>query len=82
VDESPSIVFRYRGPDEVLEHLLKSGAGTAFYDAIDPVPREALTREFLAALGSRHQGASSIPVVHEYVGCIASKASSRPSKGE
>jgi len=30
-----AIVFRYRSAQEVLDHLLKSGAGTAFHDAVD-----------------------------------------------
>jgi len=68
------VVFRYGSPEGVLEHLLKSGAGTAFYDAIDPDRREPLTREFLDLLARRRQPATSYPVVHEYVACIAVKS--------
>ena len=49
-----SIVFRYGSPEQVLEHLLKSGAGTAFHDAIDPARRPALTERFLQILAARH----------------------------
>jgi len=58
----------------VLEHLLKSGAGTAFYDAIDPVRRPALTERFLQMLASRHAPGTDIEVCHEYVACVANRA--------
>ena len=64
-------VFHYASPQEVLEHLLKSGAGTAFYDAIDPARRAALTNEFLDALATRRPGTDDYPVCHDYVACIA-----------
>jgi MoaA/NifB/PqqE/SkfB family radical SAM enzyme/SAM-dependent methyltransferase len=67
------IVFRYATPEEVLAHLLKSGAGTAYYDALDPARRSGLERRFVEALGARHAGEPSIPVAHAYVACIASK---------
>ena len=66
-----SIVFRYQSAEGVLEHLLKSGAGTAFYDAIDPARRDELTRRFVDILASRHPGGAPIEVRHEYVSCIA-----------
>jgi protein-L-isoaspartate O-methyltransferase len=69
-----SITFRYASADDVLEHLLKSGAGTAFYEAIDPVRRESLAREFVAILSDRDAGRAEFDVTHEYVACIAQKA--------
>jgi protein-L-isoaspartate O-methyltransferase len=68
-----AITFRYPSADDVLEHLLKSGAGTAFYEAIDPSRRDGLTQEFLAILAARHAGRPEFEVVHEYVACIARK---------
>jgi MoaA/NifB/PqqE/SkfB family radical SAM enzyme/protein-L-isoaspartate O-methyltransferase len=69
-----SIVFHYANAGQVLEHLLKSGAGTAFYDAIDPTRRPGLTKRFLENLAARHAGESVIEVRHEYVGCVANRA--------
>ena len=69
-----SIVFRYASAEQVLEHLLKSGAGTAFYDAIDPARREALTARFLHRLTQRHEPGMDFEVRHEYVACVAGKA--------
>ena len=68
-----AITFRYDTADQVLEHLLKSGAGTAFHDAIDPVRRDALTGEFLNIFAARHHGPDGYEVSHEYVACIAAK---------
>jgi SAM-dependent methyltransferase len=67
------VVFRYESPEGVLEHLLKSGAGTAFYDAVDPERREALTGRFLERLAERRQRSEGYEVGHEYVACIAAK---------
>ena len=67
------VVFQYGSPEGVLEHLLKSGAGTAFYDAIDPDRRDGLTRDFLQALAARHPSADEYLVTHEYVACLARK---------
>jgi MoaA/NifB/PqqE/SkfB family radical SAM enzyme/protein-L-isoaspartate O-methyltransferase len=66
-------VFRYQTPEEVLEHLLKSGAGTAFYDAIDPARRDALSGEFLDLLAAGRHPPERFEVAHEYVACIAKK---------
>lgn len=78
--------FRCNNPDEVLEHLLKSGAGTAYYNAIDPKRRKQLESEFLERLSSKlvsigpersqRLGAHKrkrYEVVHEYIACIARK---------
>jgi MoaA/NifB/PqqE/SkfB family radical SAM enzyme/protein-L-isoaspartate O-methyltransferase len=68
-----SIVFRYDSAEQVLEHLLKSGAGTAFHDAIDPARRPVLTERFLQVLASRHGPGANFEVRHEYVSCVANK---------
>jgi MoaA/NifB/PqqE/SkfB family radical SAM enzyme/protein-L-isoaspartate O-methyltransferase len=65
-----AITFHYARAESVLEHLLKSGAGTAFYDAIDPKQRPTLTARFLQRLADRHES-GRFPVCHEYVACIA-----------
>jgi len=51
--------------------LLKSGAGTAYYEAIDPVKRAGLERQFVEILRGRHQDRGEYQVVHDYVACIA-----------
>lgn len=66
------INFRYDTPEEVLEHLLKSGAGTAFYDAIDPKRREGLKKRFLEIIAQR-KTSSRYEVIHNYICCIAAK---------
>jgi MoaA/NifB/PqqE/SkfB family radical SAM enzyme/SAM-dependent methyltransferase len=71
-----AIVFPCATAADVLEHLLKSGAGTAFHDAIDPRHRDRLTGEFLRLLESRRGDRSRFDVVHEYVACIARKSGS------
>ncbi|NLX30364.1 MAG: hypothetical protein GXY78_01310, partial [Deltaproteobacteria bacterium] len=58
---------------EVLDHLLKSGAGTVFYDAIDPSVRDGLTREFLELLQKRNGRRKTFVVRHDYVACIAKR---------
>jgi len=68
-----AVVFHYDRPEEVLEHLLKSGAGTAFYDAIEPDRRQPLTDEFLRRLAEGRESAPGYEVSHEYVACIAAK---------
>ena len=67
------VEFRYDSPQAVLDHLLKSGAGTAFYDAIVPERRAELTDEFVRELAARHTGAAEFVVGHEYIACIACK---------
>ena len=69
------VTFRLPSGKAVLEHLLKSGAGTVFYEAIDPARRDALTEEFVRRLEDRHQGGSEFEVIHEYVACIATRPS-------
>jgi MoaA/NifB/PqqE/SkfB family radical SAM enzyme/SAM-dependent methyltransferase len=67
------ITFHYDSPEEVLEHLLKSGAGTAFYDAVDPLRRKALEQQFLDTLCSKQGTERPYKVVHDYISCIAKK---------
>lgn len=68
-----AIVFRFQSAEQVLEHLLKSGAGTVFYDAIDADHRGRLTQEFLEMLAMRRQCPRGYEVRHDYVTCIARK---------
>lgn len=68
-----AITFRCATPAAALQHLLRSGAGTAYHDALDPARRPALEQRFLKELGARHAGEPDIPMVHEYVACIALK---------
>ncbi|HNQ88354.1 MAG TPA: methyltransferase domain-containing protein [Verrucomicrobiota bacterium] len=68
------IVFVYATAQGVLDHLLKSGAGTAFHDAIDPARREALTGRFLDVLTRRNRGRSGFEVRHDYVACVMKRA--------
>lgn len=67
------IVFHYDTPQEVLEHLLKSGAGTAYYDAIDPKKRKNLEQKFIGILAHKKSSAS-YEVIHDYICCIATKS--------
>ncbi len=69
-----SITFQYHTPEEVLEHLLKSGAGTAFYDALAPARRADLEKEFLRILAVRNQAQDRFEVVHDYLTCLACKS--------
>jgi len=68
-----NITFSYESPEDVLDHLLKSGAGTAFYDAIDQASRKRLKKRFLDRLAGKNRGSETYDVVHDYVMCIASK---------
>jgi MoaA/NifB/PqqE/SkfB family radical SAM enzyme/protein-L-isoaspartate O-methyltransferase len=71
--QAGDISFRYKSPEEVLDHLLKSGAGTAFYDAIDPRGRERLEKRFLEKLAECNENIGRYDVVHDYITCIAQK---------
>lgn len=65
-------VFHYPDARGVLEHLLKSGAGTAYYDILAPARRPGLEAEFLRRLDSRHPS-GGIAVVHDCVSVIAER---------
>jgi MoaA/NifB/PqqE/SkfB family radical SAM enzyme/SAM-dependent methyltransferase len=67
-----TVTFECADPQAVLEHLLRSGAGTAFHDAVDPARRPQLERRFLERLAEA-TGGGPCRVVHEYVSCIARK---------
>jgi SAM-dependent methyltransferase len=72
--EEDRVAFRCPSAEAALQHLLKSGAGTAYYDALDPARRPALTSRFLHTLAQRHPATSGgFDVVHEFVRCIARK---------
>lgn len=66
--------FHYPTAEQVLEHLLKSGAGTVFFEAIDRAKRKDLTREFLGLLRKQRDSKGGFVVRHDYVGCIAGKS--------
>lgn len=66
------VTFEYPDAQGALEHLLKSGAGTAFYDAIDPAKRPGLEAAFVDRL-LRLSGGGPCRVVHDYVACVATK---------
>ena len=68
-----AVVFHYPSAEDVLEHLLKSGAGTAFHDAIEPKRRAALTDQFVGLLAERRRRPTDYEVSHEYIACIARK---------
>jgi MoaA/NifB/PqqE/SkfB family radical SAM enzyme/SAM-dependent methyltransferase len=67
-----AVTFEYPNPEGTLEHLLKSGAGTAFYNALDPARRPELERRFLDRLAEESEG-GPCRVVHDFVACIARK---------
>jgi len=75
------VVFGYDTPDEVLEHLLKSGAGTAYYDAVDPARRKGLEEEFVKMLARRRKSESGYDVIHDYICCIATTAQASTRDG-
>ncbi|MHC5061814.1 MAG: radical SAM protein [Planctomycetota bacterium] len=69
-----NIVFRYDTAQQVLEHLLKSGAGTAYYDAVDPERRPQLEKQFIETITQKIKDKSKYEVIHDYICCIAEKA--------
>jgi hypothetical protein len=56
-----------------LEHLLKSGAGTVFYEAVDQSRRAEQEQMFIEILRDRNGGTGPYDVVHDYISCIARK---------
>lgn len=67
------IAFRCDSAAAALEHLLKSGAGTAYFDAVDPAKRDELVRRFIALMSARDERRGTHDVIHEYIACIARK---------
>jgi MoaA/NifB/PqqE/SkfB family radical SAM enzyme/SAM-dependent methyltransferase len=68
------LLFVYDSAEEVLEHLIKSGAGTLFYESIDSRAREEMRDSFLELLREENRGKSRFEVIHEYLECIALNA--------
>lgn len=68
------IVFPCQTPQDVLDHLLKSGAGTAYFNAVDPERRDVLMDQFRAYLQESKKDGEGFEVIHEYVSCVAGKA--------
>ncbi len=64
------VSFEYPTAEQALEHLLKSGAGTAYYEAVDPLRRHALTQAFVRRLTERTQGKDLVTVDHNYIACV------------
>lgn len=67
------ITFRCVSPEDVMEHLIGSGAGTAFYDALDPRRRGEMEERFKKTLSRRTGRKGTFDVAHEYVLCVARK---------
>lgn len=67
------VVFRYEGACEALEHLKKSGAGTAYYEAVDPARRDFLEAQFLKKLVERRHQKKGYEIIHNYITCVAWK---------
>jgi len=74
------IVFPCRNPQDVLDHLLNSGAGTAYFNAIDPKKREVLTNKFLTCLREGRESGKGYEVIHEYMSCVAKKRTNQFSR--
>jgi len=73
-----TITFTYENGEQVLEHLLKSGAGTAFHDAINIEFRKTLEQEFITMITLRNKNKKNIRVTHDYIVCVASKGRISP----
>jgi MoaA/NifB/PqqE/SkfB family radical SAM enzyme/SAM-dependent methyltransferase len=67
------VVFTYPSADLALDHLLRSGAGTVFYEAIDPLRRADLSQRFLEHLRASNPPAEPFRVQHDYLACIAGR---------
>ncbi|MDD5628942.1 MAG: radical SAM protein [Elusimicrobia bacterium] len=68
-----AVTFRYPTPQAVLEHLLKSGAGTAYYNAVKPSRRAETEKKFLDLLRESNAGKPDYEVVHDFVACVATR---------
>jgi MoaA/NifB/PqqE/SkfB family radical SAM enzyme/SAM-dependent methyltransferase len=67
------VIFRYDTAEDVLRHLLKSGAGTVFYEALDYRRRDDLKNDFLKRLIKRNKESTDYTVIHDYLACIAQR---------
>jgi MoaA/NifB/PqqE/SkfB family radical SAM enzyme/SAM-dependent methyltransferase len=63
--------FRYGSPRRVMEHLLKSGAGTAYYNAVRPERRAEAEERFLSLLEADNAGRPDYEVRHDFTGGVA-----------
>jgi MoaA/NifB/PqqE/SkfB family radical SAM enzyme/protein-L-isoaspartate O-methyltransferase len=68
-------IFSYETAGGALEHLLRSGAGTVFYDAIEEGARDRLRERFLELLTAKNQDHPTYDVTHDYLACVATKPS-------
>lgn len=68
-----AIVFDCATARDALDHLLRSGAGTAYFNAVAPADRDGLTNRFVERLAALHAPGTGVPVAHEYFACIARK---------
>jgi len=71
-----ALTFHCASARAAFDHLMESGAGTAYYEAVRPELRDELSGRFVEELARRHPD-GPIDVVHDYVGCVARK---RPIK--
>jgi SAM-dependent methyltransferase len=69
-----AVSFRYKTAEDAFEHLLKSGAGTTHYEAVDPAERGRMAGQFLTRLAARHPDGTGIPVIHDFIACVAVRA--------
>jgi SAM-dependent methyltransferase len=67
------VIFCYETAHEVLQHLKKSGAGTAYYEAVAPDRRDALEAQFVKKMIERRGDRKGFDVIHNYITCIARK---------
>lgn len=59
---------------EVLDHVMKSGAGSTFYHAIRPSDRQRLIEQFIKRIEAHYGTSNGIPILHRYaVGTAARK---------
>ena len=67
------ITFRCRTAQAAMGHLLKSGAGTAFFNAVDGARREGVSRQFVRELAARSANRGNCDVTHDYLSCVCRK---------
>ncbi|HBT60862.1 MAG TPA: hypothetical protein DEB40_03855 [Elusimicrobia bacterium] len=65
------VVFTCSSPHDVLEHLLKSGAGTAYHNAVKPEHREQARNRFLELLQLGNTRRDRYEVRHDFFACVA-----------
>ena len=68
-----ALTFRCADAQAALDHLMESGAGTAYYEAVRPELRDALSRRFVGELAGRYPD-GPIDIIHDYIGCVARNA--------